>query len=437
MSQSCLDVRERKHEKYASHRGQRADPFAKMSNIGGTAAQNIHNDGLFSVHLLLLVAWQKLYCIVKTSDAYLMQCRNIMMREDDDEFWKIALSEEQSHSRFPDRDLEEDSNDERKNSGALRPVTYHIPWRNSPESDGNDSSRSDNVLKLRLSPLPDHEGIWSPLGAQAWYASSLLVAYLLQENNFGAEDTQETSILSSYLKAHFFREEDESSDGLISPPIDQFTALELGSGAVGLVGITVGLILAQLGKSRKTDGENKIKGMTNNVPHVIMTDNDPDVVGHLKYNVDNTMLRLQEENKGISLPRFRVEELDWNHYDNNSLLSGQTTKIQLVVGSELVYTNDTAQACAKVVLALLTQHPDALVFILQVVDRDGWTNEFLPTILKHGNFVVKEESIQNSELHDVASSIIPQGGTLDRFAFGACYIFNKANPVADILLSDR
>jgi hypothetical protein len=364
----------------------------------------------------------------------------MMMREDDDEFWKVALSEEQNHSDLiQDRDLlEEDSDDERETSGPLRPITYHIPWINSQKSDGNDSSRTDNVLKLRLSPLPDNEGIWSPLGAQAWYASSLLVAYLLQGNILDAEDTQVTSILSRYLKAHFSEEDYESSEGVISPPIEQFTALELGSGAVGLVGITLGLILAQLRKSRKMGEENKTKGMATNVPHVIMTDSDPDVLGHLKCNVDNTVLRLQEENKEILLPTmFSVEELDWNNFDNNSLFSSQNTKIQLVIGSELVYTNDTAQACSKMVLALLTQHPNALVYILQVVDRDGWTNQFLPTIAKHSNLVVKEESIQNSELHDVASSIIPQGGTLDRFAFGACYIFNKANPVVDILMKER
>jgi hypothetical protein len=102
-----------------------------------------------------------------------------------------------------------------------------------------------------------------------------------------------------------------------------------------------------------------------------------------------------------------------------------------------VYTHDTARACSKIVLALLRDNPDALVFILQVTDRDGWSNVFLPSIRRNDDLVVIEESIQNSDLHDLAASLIPQGGVLDRFAFGACYIFNKASPVSGMVTKGK
>ena len=73
------------------------------------------------------------------------------------------------------------------------------------------------------------------------------------------------------------------------------------------------------------------------------------------------------------------------------------------------------------ILALLRANPLALVMIVQVTDRDGWSTVFLPKLLESEDVVVKTEPIDPS-WHELASSMIPLGGTTDRFDFGVCYI---------------
>ena len=136
-----------------------------------------------------------------------------------------------------------------------------------------------------------------------------------------------------------------------------------------------------------------------------------------------------EEDKGNDAsneekPRSLLSQhLDWNDYSSHQ----HTSSLQLVIGSELVYSQETAHACAQVVLSILHQHPDVLVFILQVTDRDGWKNVFLPALRGHADIKVVEEPMEDFSLHQVGSQLIPPGGTLDRFAFGGCFIFSKSS----------
>ena len=303
--------------------------------------------------------------------------------DDEDEFWQLALhpNEKEAFRAESDSDGEETS----------RSITYNVPWKGG-------------IFPLKLSPLPDRDGIWSPLGAQAWHASSLLVAYLLQHLNIEEEkgndasnEEKPRSLLSQHLDSWL-------AD---SPKQSSFTALELGSGAVGLAGIVLGLLL----------GEHLQRP-----PTVILTDNEPNVLRNLQKNVHQTLDHWKE--KEIDLPNFRVEHLDWNDYSSHQ----HTSSLQLVIGSELVYTQETtAHACAQVVLSILHQHPDVLVFILQVTDRDGWKNVFLPALRGHADIKVVEEPMEDFSLHQVGSQLIPPGGTLDRFAFGGCFIFSKSS----------
>lgn len=309
---------------------------------------------------------------------------------DEDEFWQLALDHHNSEgAAFSKENQDSDSEEEE----LSRAITYNIPWEDP------------SFLSLKLSPLPDRDGIWSPLGAQAWHASSLLVAYLL-EHLVPKKNTQQQEKKPSLLSRHL-------DAWLADDAAGHFTALELGSGAVGLSGIVMGLILA-----RRLASSSKPK------PMMILTDNEPDVLKTLQQNVGRTV----DSQPDATTTEFRVQHLDWN--DPSSLQNKDNNNLQLVIGSELVYTHETAQACAKVVLSILQQHINVLVFILQVTDRDGWKNVFLPTLREHENVQVLEESVDDFDLHQVAGQLIPAGGTLDRFAFGGCYVFYKAGSVA-------
>lgn len=350
----------------------------------------------------------------------------------EDEFWQIALLSERKYLNLSEDGSDDDGDstlDDALSRGdtfsdrdtALhslsRSSTYRIPWNKC----------STHCVELDLSPLPDNGGIWSPLGAEAWFASSLLVAYMLQQTILKDGTKNQSTILSTFLESEFDKFSTASR-------CTEFTSLELGSGAVGLAGIVLGLILAELDRNDKGENINQ-EEMTqyrNRIPRIILTDNEPDVVQHLDSNVSNAMTKLRS-NSTVPLPNISVQSLDWADYDNAMLLNRGT--LQLVIGSELVYTNGTAQACANVVLALLEQNQDILIFIVQVTDRDGWSNVFISTLLKHEQLHVIQEPIRNLDLYDLASSIILPGGTLDRFAFGACYIFNKSSEMASKLAS--
>jgi predicted nicotinamide N-methyase len=281
-----------------------------------------------------------------------------------DEFWKVAL-----YSR--DIFVQSDSDDEGEGDCNVA---------------GNKVSSYELILperkvSLKLSPLPLTDGIWSPLGANVWYASALLAAMLLQPE--------------SRIQKHL----DKASDQNIS-------CLELGSGAVGLSAMALGLMLSQR------------QGMH----RVCLTDNVAHVLKQLKGNVETNVARIQSEHQQIALPTFSVQMLDWNEgYSSDAF-----EKLHLVVGSELVYTKETAEACASVVRSLLREHPDLLILIVQVTDRDGWNNILLPTLRLDPNTLV-EETPTDASLHETASQMIRQGGALDRFDFGACYISRKSN----------
>jgi predicted nicotinamide N-methyase len=287
-------------------------------------------------------------------------------REDNeqDEFWKVAL-----YSGEQDVFTQNDSDDEGDCNVADNKVSSY------------ELILPERKVSLKLSPLPLTDGIWSPLGANAWYGSALLAAMLLQPE--------------SRIRKH-----------LDMVPDQNVSCLELGSGAVGLSALALGLMLSQR------------QGMH----RVCLTDNEVHVLNQLKDNVETNVARIQSEHHQISLPNFSFGMLDWNESYNSDAFE----ELHLVVGSELVYTKETAEACASVVQSLLREHPDLLILIVQVTDRDGWNNVFLPTLRLDPNTVV-EETPTDVSLHETASKMIRLGGTLDRFDFGACYISRKTN----------
>lgn len=237
---------------------------------------------------------------------------------------------------------------------------------------------------LTVSSLEENEGVMSPLGSQVWHSASLLVGYLILHAD---------SLFKSTNTDHVKR------------------CLELGSGAVGLSGMTLAAVLSRMYPSRA---------------EVLLTDleSETGVLKRLEENVQRNMRMFP--NVAVN-----VQALDWNDFtsmDRETLSESRLQPFDLVVGSELIYTEDTAVACASILTHLLHNNPNLLVLIIQVTDRPGFETHFLPLLQKE--FSVRVEQPLDSELYDVASGIVVgvgdqlMGGTLDRFAYGACWISN-------------
>jgi hypothetical protein len=80
-----------------------------------------------------------------------------------DELWKVAL-----YSGERDVFIQNESDDEGDYNVASNKVSSY------------ELMLADRKVSLKLSPLPLTDGIWSPFGANAWYASAVLAAILLQ-----------------------------------------------------------------------------------------------------------------------------------------------------------------------------------------------------------------------------------------------------------------
>jgi Lysine methyltransferase len=324
----------------------------------------------------------------------------------DDAFWKIALR------------------------GHDEPPSSHSSDDGNPRSETHDDEECDfsgvaslyelrflpyDPVRLRLAPLPLVDGVLSPLGSEAWYGSALLVAMLLM-----------TDLEENRIQRHLDNCDQRGTGAL--------NALELGSGAVGLSGLALGLLLARY--QSQIDNNDSGEARQNFQSRVLLTDNDPSVLRQLEVNVRFNVDNIRKNYPGITLPEFIVHHMDWNDDCSCNLGGGdglgaagsRQSSLQLVVGSELVYTTETAHACAKIVLRLLKENPDVLVAIVQVADRDGWDSDFLPILRRAPGICVQEESpIQTNAaiLHEAASKLIQHGGTLDYLScFAVCYISN-------------
>jgi predicted nicotinamide N-methyase len=369
---------------------------------------------------------------------------------------------------------------------------YQLPITNN---NTDDDGRGGRRIVLELAPLPPMDGIWTPVGADAWYSSALLASMILQQpeqhpsplkkkrdneanahyhdyeqphdndpSNTTKNSTEEWSILPSIPPTATSDDISSCNHPHLPPQQNRpFRVLELGSGAMGLSGLACAAALSLR--------PNAFPSWT-----VVLTDNDPDILHQLKINVKSnvsiltttttvsTTITTQSSNNDdggvdavehtnatdtiydgtIQTKKILVEALDWSndnmsqqqHHDDNenensdSVLSSQAT-IDLVIGSELVYTSETAHALVKILFRLLDDNPYIQIWIVQVIDRYGWSEIVLPTLLQaqssHNNtkHKIHIQSIPISwTIHDMASSMIPMGGTLDRHAYGAFCITN-------------
>ena len=282
------------------------------------------------------------------------------MKEDDD-FWKIALEDEPVNNRDKNGVWEDDSDSDDAMAVASKPVAYRLP--------------TTNQTTLHLESLAASDGIWSPLGADAWYASALLATMVL------------TNEIPSVLLP------------------STRTVLELGSGAVGLSGLACAIAMA---RNENATGRHKI----------ILTDNDPPVLDKLRLNTERNIDTILSCRSKLEVELdIAVHHLDWNEECDEPFRHS----IDLVIGSELVYTQETGQACSKMLEGLLKNNPNVDIWVVQVTDRFGWLDIVVPRLESLEDVSVVAIPI-SSDTHTLAASMIPFGGTGDRHAYGAFHI---------------
>ena len=153
--------------------------------------------------------------------------------------------------------------------------------------------------------------------------------------------------------------------------------LELGSGTIGLAGMAMAWIVAQLRRNNE-----EIKDSTTSRSKILLTDYDHACLEQLERNAVGARKRFREyfsttddvdEKDNIRsrmIPDIDVVHLDWNEYDqdqspvfpvSNANNDVDHSSISFACGAALVYTEDTA-ACADQVAKILRLHPESVVW---------------------------------------------------------------------------
>ena len=92
--------------------------------------------------------------------------------DDEDGFWQVAFMSSESVVVEPNlSDADDDDKDTKPSDGSVgKTTTYRFPTTS---------------ISLQLAELPANDGILSPVGADAWYASALLASMILQDDGYG------------------------------------------------------------------------------------------------------------------------------------------------------------------------------------------------------------------------------------------------------------
>jgi predicted nicotinamide N-methyase len=333
-----------------------------------------------------------------------------------EDFWKIALYDDYDDDERIDTEPaghHADTDDVSTMSPIQQVVSHDAVTTTTTTTPSFYELKIPHIygwIHLRLLPLKKQECEVFPLGAEAWYGSALLVALLVQ--------TEEHNKIHEHINDCYQR------------GMRTINVLELGSGAVGLAGLVAGLsITGYLHTIARNNDHPKCR--------VILTDHEPNVLQQLEQNIQSNQVKLKHQFPKNDLPEYAVQNLDWNDdVEVNSLLDENDIAErhwQLVIGSELIYNDATSYACINIVLQLLQSNPDVVIVIVQIADRDGWNDIFVPTLRKTRGICVHEESPLTSNsvfLHEVATKLIPHGGTLNRYSdFAVCYIYHGENVV--------
>jgi hypothetical protein len=298
----------------------------------------------------------------------------------DDGFWDVALI----HNQEAQLEIFDDEHIDHQNGGKF--TLYHLP---------------NTSITLKLAQLPQEDGVWSPVGSDAWYSSALLTSLILREVT-----SHESSTSTS-----------NKTDGMFPQTHDKavpLRILELGSGAKALPGFAAAAALSLF--------SSRFPSWT-----VTLTDNHKDILHQLEANVAANQVRIISSEKS-NIQRINVEYLDWGTTDESTEdpNKASTLDADVVIGSELAYSEETATALAKILSALLHRNPHAAIWIVQVTDRHGWEDIVIPSLQSKPN--VKIEYIPLTwDIHNTAGGLIQMGGVLDRFAFVVVKISKVSN----------
>ena len=268
--------------------------------------------------------------------------------------------------------------------------TSDIPSQNDPNPS------SDLILDLIPLPLLTEEGEQTPIGARGWYSSAVLSAMLLSGHETLHKDLQ------------LFQTGTQNKR-------NKNMMIELGSGALGLGGMTLAWVMAQ----QKCGPSTKI----------VMTDYDQDCLKQLEINVEGTRQRLKDYYGGNTekLPEIEAAHLDWNEFQQQQPLLMQTSderdsqdsndslySVSFICGAALVYTEATA-ACADQVAKILRMHPQAVVWVVQW-PRNGWFQVFQMQLQqKHHCKIQKFVPARDihPHIHQLAQTLMPPQICLD------------------------
>jgi predicted nicotinamide N-methyase len=329
---------------------------------------------------------------------------------EDDPFWNIALNcdanggQTYTSGSIIDDDCSDDDGENFALGGKI--TKYALP---------------NSSVVLELAPLAAEDGIWSPVGDHAWYSSALLTSLILQGASVPSEESNEDT------EKNYGSNPNGNGIGILAnvsagPEHDTVRVLELGSGAVGLSGIAFAVALSQQ--------YDRFPSWT-----VTLTDNDKSLLKQLAANVRSNNFSEEivlphsdgiADNQPFSETKsICVEYLDWDVDSDDERWSSRNHFLaaDVVIGSELAYTHETATALVKVLSLLLDNNPNVQIWIVQVTDRYGWSEIVLPAMESRKN--TRIESIPLTyDIHAMASTMIPRGEALDRFAFGAFRISN-------------
>jgi hypothetical protein len=294
---------------------------------------------------------------------------------------------------------ENDDDDDEENDQvdySTKATSYRISTRIHEDGECHTTT-------LRLRPLPPIDGVCSPVGADAWYASALMASLFLVD-----KDADNPIFRHPFSKIFSSKPNDGTTKGCN-------TILELGSGSVGLSGFVCAMALHDYLRHKICDVTFRDRAWK-----VLMTDNDVPVLEQLERNLKANQSVLRGASSSSKLAtgvQVEVAFWDWKDDQPSHGLNPEEDNVHLVVGSELVYTKETGDACVKLLLLLLRQYPDVEIWIVQVSDRYGWWEVVVPTL--HQNEICVDTIPIAPEIHDMAMGLVAMGGALDRHAYEA------------------
>jgi len=308
------------------------------------------------------------------------------------------------------------------------------------------------AISFKLVPLPllTEDFQQTPIGARGWYASALLSAMMLISNCSGSRVTKNNTDVVDDNECKYECDSVPKGIDLLREDLKRACAnekkynsnannilLELGSGAIGLTGMTMAWIAAQyrLDTHNQQQPQHQ-KRQTYLKNKVVLTDYDCDCLAQLERNAIGVRQKLREYfylstgeninnmNNGYNrvdistdiVPEIDVLRLDWNEHDQyqfpilpysnstseqelkNNNLKGNRNNISFVSGAALVYTEATA-VCADQVSKILQLHPDCVIWVVQW-PRNGWFDVFRQQLLSSRRRIrcgIKEEDDNDRE----------------------------------------